>query len=200
MSFADANILIVALMELELPDHTIRLCDGGFVNWPARGMFSSEDPIFGTIESAEAVTESISDEAPNGRITLLPPDLTDAADLFQSNAQGSPCWMWMGLVNRDTGIIIGDPELLFSGMLDTMTVRIGQGTRAFDIEFVSSAERLFMVTEGTALTRRWHQQAWAGEKGLDHMTGTGTAVPWGVPDPARGRTTFTNPDTQTRTY
>ncbi len=184
--FEDEVLLLTALLEIELPAHTIRLCDGGFVNWPARGMFSAEDSIFGTIESAEGVAESISDEAPNWGLTLLPPDLSAAGDLFQSNAQGSPAKLWMTAVNRATGIIVGTPELLADSHLDIITVSIGRGTRKVDMQFVSPAERLFMVMEGVALSPRWHKSYWTGEKGLDHATGIPTAVPWGVSDPSRG--------------
>jgi hypothetical protein len=193
MAFDAEVLLLVALLEITLPGHTIRLCDGGFVNWPARGMFDSADPVFGTIESAEGVAEAISDEAPGGSVTLLPPDLSVADDLFRTDAQGSAVKLWMASVDRQTGLIAGDPELLFDGRVDTLTVTAGRGTRKVVLNFASSAERLFMVMEGVALAPRWHKAIWPGELGLDHVTGTGVAVAWGVAGPPRGSVSGATP-------
>lgn len=191
--FDSELLLMTALLEIELPDHTIRLTDGGFVDWPARGMFSASDDVFGTIESADGVSEGISDEAPGGGLILLPPDLTAAGDLFQVDAQGSPVRLWAAAVNRETGLLIGDPELLFDGLIDTLTVSAGKGTRKVEMQFVSSAERLFLIMEGLALSPRWHQNIWPGEKGLNHATGVGVQVPWGVA--GQVGPTYTNPYT-----
>ena len=183
MALDDTVLLLAGLIEIELPDRTVRLCDGGFVDWPARGMFTSQDEFLGTIESVEAVSEAISDEAPGGRLTLLPVSTAEAADLFQSEAQGSPIRFWLVEVNRATGAIVGTPEMLFDGMIDFMTLRIGKGARAVEVEFISAAERLFMVKEGNVLSSRFHQMAYPLEKGFDFCTGTQIPVPWGVADP-----------------
>ena len=71
--FEDEVLLLTALLEITLPDHTIRLCDGGFVDWPARGMFTAEDSIFGTIESAAGISEATS-VLRKGELAVLPTD------------------------------------------------------------------------------------------------------------------------------
>jgi hypothetical protein len=192
MSASDKVVLLAGLIEIELDGRTARLCDGGFVNWPARGMFTSQDSELGTIGSLEAISEAVSDEAPGMRLTLLPPKTVASQDLYQSEAQGNPVRMWLAEVNRSTGLIIGDPELLFLGMIDFMTVRLGRNSRSVEIEVVSVAERLFFVREGNVLSTRFHQLAFPGEKGFDHATGAQATVPWGIPNPARGTTTYTN--------
>lgn len=184
--FEGIAITIAGLVEIVLPTKTVRLCDGGFVDWPARGLFTSKDDDFGTIDSVDAVTESVGDEAPGGAITLLPPDTTSAADLFQPEAQGSPIRFWLAELNSATGAVVGTPQLMFDGLVDALTVRTSTQRRSLVVEFMAEAERLFSVREGNVLSPRWHKSIWSGEKGFDHVTGTETLVPWGVPGPGRG--------------
>jgi hypothetical protein len=186
MALSDPVLLLAGLIELELPSRTVRLCDGGFVNWPARGLFTSSDSAFGTIESVEAISEAFSDEAPGARLTLLPVSTANASDLFQSSAQGRPIQFWLAEVNRQTGLVVGTPTLLFIGMIDFMTLTVGKGTRRVDVEFIAAAERLFFVREGNVLSPRFHNDAWPGEKGFNHASGTAVQTPWGVTGPSRG--------------
>jgi hypothetical protein len=185
VAFSGVSIVLAGLIEIALPGGTVRLTDGGFVDWDG-DMFTAEDAVFGAIESVEPVSEGISDEAPAGRLTLLPPKLAAASDLFRTDAQGSPIRFWMAEVDRATGLLVGDPELMFDGLIDSMSVRSGKDGRQVDIEFMAAAEKLFMIREGNVLSTRFHQLAWPGEKGFDHCTGVQGGVPWGTPDPARG--------------
>jgi hypothetical protein len=191
MALADQVITLAGLCEIVLPARTVRLCDGGFVVWSAN-TYSSEDSEFGTIESIDAVSESVGDEAPMGKMTMLPPESVDAVDLFQPDAQGSSMRFWLAEIDPATGTVVGTPELLFSGFLDTISLRVGRGKRALEIEFISEAERLFHIKEGNVLSSRFHQLAWPGELGFDHATGVPSLVPWGVPGPGRGTTTWTS--------
>jgi len=188
MALTAPVLLLAGLVEMQLASRTVRLCDGGFVNWAGVGAFTTNDVAFGTIESVESISEGLTDEAPGARMTLLPRSTADATDLFQSNAQGRPIKFWMAEVDRQTGAVVGTPELLFWGMVDFMTLRVGPSSRAVDVEFVAASERLFLVKEGNVLSTRFHQEAWPGEKGFDHCTGSGIQVPWGVNGPARGTT------------
>jgi len=186
MALNSTVLLLAGLVEMQLPSRTVRICDGGFLNWPGRGMFTANDAKFGTIESVEAISEGLGDEAPGARMTLLPRDTAEAADLFQSNAQGSPLFFWMAEVDRASGLMVGTPELLFHGMVDFMKLVVGKSTRKVEVEFIAAAERLFMVREGNVLTPRFHNDAWPGENGFNHCTGNGVQVPWGVNGPPRG--------------
>jgi hypothetical protein len=191
MALNSTVVLLTGLVELQLPSRTIRWCDGGFINWPGRGMFTSQDPKFGTIESVEAIGEALTDDAPGARLTLLPVDTATASDLFQSNAQGSPILFWLAEVDRVTGLLVGTPNLLFTGMVDYMQLSVGKGSRRVDVEFVATAERLFLVREGNVLSPRFHQDAWPGENGFNHCTGNGIQVPWGVNGAGRGSIIWT---------
>lgn len=189
MALDQTILLLSGLVELELPSRTVRLCDGGFVKWGAN-TFVSSDSDFGTIESVEAISEGLGDEAPGARLTLLPTSTAEAGALFQSNAQGSPIKFWIAEINRSTGAIVGTPELMFWGMVDFMAIKLGRSQRRVEVEFVAASERLFLVREGNVLTPRFHQNAWPGELGFDHCTGNGVQVPWGVSGAPRGSTSY----------
>jgi len=186
MALNSQIVLLAGLIELQLVSRTVRLCDGGFLNWPARGLFTSSDADFGTIESLESISEGLGDEAPGARLTLLPTSTAEAAALFQSNAQGRPILMWLAEVSRATGAVVGTPQLMFTGMIDAIRIAVGRSQRSVEIEFVAAAERLFLVREGNVLSARFHQDAWPGEKGFNHCTGNAVQTPWGVAGAPRG--------------
>ena len=185
MALNSTVVLLTGLVEMQLAGRTVRLCDGGFVQWGAN-LFTSTDSAFGTIESVESISEGLGDEAPGARITLLPTSTADAADLFQSDAQGNPIKFWLAEVDRATGLLVGTPNLMFWGMIDLMALRVAKSARRVEVEFVAASERLFLVREGNVLSPRFHQAAWPGEKGFNHATGNAIQVPWGVSGPPRG--------------
>jgi hypothetical protein len=180
-------ITLTGLAEFNLPGRDIRLCDGGFVYYGGN-KFTSADPDFGAIESVDPLEERSGDEAPAGSLTFLPSSTASAAVLSQPTYQGSRMRFWLGRVDEATGAIAGDPELVFDGMLDTTTLRVGKGSRALDMGYISTAERLFNINEGNVLSPRFHKSVWPGEAGLDNATGVPLTVAWGVAGPPRGST------------
>src|SRR5690349_8781691 len=112
MALTDTVLTLAGLLEIQLPSGTIRLCDGGFVKWGAN-TFVSHDPLYGTLGAVDSVTEGISDEAPGGSVTLLPPKVSTAAALFQPTAQGKPIKGWIAEVNRATATVVGTPTQQF---------------------------------------------------------------------------------------
>lgn len=186
--FEGVRVMIAGLMELETLDGTLRLCDGGMVDWPAHGLFVSLDETYGTIGSVDASADAIGDEAAGGRLTINVPTIEAAEALAQAEMQGKVIRFWMAEINADTGVLIGTPQKMFEGQVDTVTISLGVNERTVVVEYVDAAERLFSIREGNVLTTRFHETAWPGEKGFDHCTGVGIQVPWGVTGPSRGST------------
>ncbi len=186
--FEGVRVMISGLMELETMTRTLRLCDGGMLNWPARGQFVSIDSEFGTIGSVDPAAEQIGDEASGGRLTINVPTVQGAIDLAQAEMQGKSLRFWLAEVNADTGLMIGEPRKMFEGKTDTVAISLSQNERSVVNEYVDAAERLFSIREGNVLTSRFHQTANPGELGFDYCTGVGIQVPWGVVGPGRGTT------------
>src|SRR5690242_6788324 len=127
-------------MEILHPAATIRLCDGGYINWPGRGLFDGKDANFGTLGSVEPAAEAVGDEAPGGRFSLLVPSIVSAVALARADAQGSAVRLWMGEVDTTLGTLIGEPEPLFDGQIDTVSIQLGRGSAEVMVEYVSTAE------------------------------------------------------------
>ena len=190
MAFTSSVVTMCGLCEIVLPNRTIRLCDGGIVDWPAVGTFTSQDDYFGTIGSFDSITETIGDEAPSIRMTMYPSSTAAAADLAVPTAQGSPLRLWLAEIDGTTGALVGTPNLLFTGVLESLTLRLEQSRRSVEMDFTSQAERLFSIAEGNVYSPRWHKSIWSTETGLDHATGVTVAVAWGVATPPRGTAVY----------
>lgn len=183
MSFEGRVIYPVALMQIELPERTVRLCDGGFVYW-GTDLYDCVDQDFGTVKSAESFEEKTGDEAPGGKVTFLPRSTAGAAALSQPSYQSSRMRFWLGEYDPTTGHVIGTPELTADLAIDTVTLKRSRGTRTVDIEFESAAKRLFMVMRGNALNNRFHQSCYPGELGMANATGMPRSRAWGADNPS----------------
>lgn len=183
MADFDAHTLTLSgLLQIDLPERTIRLCDGGFVRWGA-DKFESSDEIFGSITGVDTFNESVGDEAPSGSLTFAPNADADPAELNDPAYQGSRMRFWFARVDEAAGTIMGDPELVADCMLDTTALRLGSKLRELGMEFVGQLERLMSISEGHVLSDRFHQSIWPGETGLRNTTGVGKPVAWGAESP-----------------
>lgn len=176
-------VTLAGLVKIELPDATLRLCDGAFVIWDEE-TFESSDEDFGTIGSMEPVDEGIGDEIPALRMTFLPTSSASAAALSQPEYQGCRVRMWIAEVG-ESNEVVGEPSLEFDGQVDSTDLIIGRGTRELEMDIVSAAERLFVINEGNTLSPRFHKLLYPGELGQDNATGVGVGVAWGTALPAQ---------------
>lgn len=181
------RIGLTGLLKIELPGHTIRLCDGGFVRWGA-DLFRAKDPVFGVLGSVGELSEGVGEEVPVVELVFLPPGSTAPADLSQPGFQTSPVNFWLAEKDMATGLVVGTPDLQFSGELDQTAIEFGASSRTVEMTAVSASARLLERNIGNALTSSWHRSIWSGEAGHDQATGLGRAVAWGVASPAGSAT------------
>ncbi len=180
------RIGLISLLRIDLPDATVRLCDGGFIEF-AGELYEGADPLFGAIGAVQPLTEGIGEEIPALELTLLPPDTSAPADLSRPGYQRSTVRAWVAEYVQETNAIVGTPDLLFHGQIDQTSLKVGRSTRELSITVVSTAERLFMLNEGNSLSPRWHKSIWPGELGHDNAIGLTVPVAWGTESrPAAG--------------
>jgi hypothetical protein len=179
MAFTGRVLNLVSLMKIELPERTVRMCDGGFVYW-GDDLYDCIDPMFGVIGSAESFEEKTGDEAPGGKLTFLPPSSAAAASISNPTYQGARMRFWLGEYSRATGRVVGSPDQTADLAIDTVTLKANRGSRAADIEFDSAARRLFMVMRGQALNDRYHQSCYPRELGMANATAMPRSSPWGA--------------------
>lgn len=179
--------LVCLLIKIELPDHTIRLIDGGAPVLFGGELYSSEDPIYGVPSFIEDTSDQIGDEAPAMRMGMLPPTNLAIAGLTSPVAQGSPVFFWFGAINPETGTLIGEPDLQFWGRLDVPEISHPEGERALIFDIVSAWEVLFDNNEGY----RWNSAFWtylfgSNARAFDAVTNVGRKLFWGYNGPSNG--------------
>lgn len=177
-------VTLAGLVEISLPDATLRFCDGAFVKWDA-DLFEAEDADFGVIGSMESVEEGTGDEIPALRMTFLPNSTAAAATLSQPEYQGCTMRSWIAEVDIDTNEVFGTPSLEFDGQVDSTDLVIDRGSRELEMDITARAERLFLINEGNTLSPRNHKRFFSGETGEDNATGVGVGVAWGTALPAQ---------------
>lgn len=176
------RIGLVGLLEIALPSHTIRVCEGGFVRWGAN-LFESADPVFGVVGSVGELSEGVGEEVPVFELSFLPPGTTPPAQLSQPGYQSSVAQFWIGEIDIDAGTLVGTPELQFVGEVDQTEIEFARDRRTVSMTIVSAAARLLERNIGNGLTASWHKSVWPGETGHDQGTGLGRQVAWGVEAP-----------------
>lgn len=145
--------------------------------------FTGKDSIFGTLAALTTIEEKIASEAPDVSITLMAPSNAAFGEINDPRNQGSPVSVWFGLVDDMTGAVIGTPELLWMGRLDTVQSNVAANQQTCELVTVSGFDRLFIAGEGECLNSVWHQSIWPGETGLAYNVASTTDIPWGVEAP-----------------
>ncbi len=171
---------IAPLIEARLPGYTLRHVVGaGAVPWNGQ-VFVGEDARFGALVSAGDLKDGVVDEAPDWDLTFAPPNAAAAGDLSRAEHQGSPVFGWLAVIDRQTGLPMPDPLLMFAGELDVPRLRVGKAGRTIEWRCASALERFHEVETGARLSDAFHRLAWPGETGLANMTGIEKTSYWGV--------------------
>lgn len=174
--------LVCLLLKMELPGHTIRASEAGEVEFSGE-TYLGEDPVYGSLDNVESLSEQVGTEAPLVRLTFLPKTLAALADLTNPANQGSPVTLWFGAVDPTTGLLIGEPELLFFGELDTADVDVSEASTVITFNVASAWERLFAPSEGQRLNNAFIQSIYPGAKGAEFVIAIQRDLPWGYDAP-----------------
>lgn len=172
------RIGLTGLMQIDLPERTLRLCDGGYFEFEGE-IFRAKDEVFGTILSFEAMAEGVGDTIPALSLTLIPKDTTAAADLSRPGHQTARVRLWIAEFDVDTMEIVA-ASLQFDGQVDQSVLKVGRASRTLDLTVVSLMERIFEGNIGNTLNPSWHKSVWPGETGHDNATGLVLPVAWGA--------------------
>ena len=175
----DAPIVFGAVA-LALPGGTVNLLDGAGTLTFGGATWVGDDAAFGSLAAVDTISDGAGDNAPALALTLFPADGTAATTLCAPEMQGAGVTLWLGAVDRATGAVIADPQLLFLGELDVPTLTADTGKRAIEYTVVSAFERLFEDDASARLSSGHHRSLFPAEAGLDFVTGVDQPVFWGV--------------------
>lgn len=182
-ALAGDRATVFAAIELVLPNRSVQLIAGsGFVTFGGK-TYVGEDGLVGVFSSIEDVTDGTGDEAPGVTLTFVPPTDVATAEVSAVAMQGSPVRIWVGAVDPVTGQSIGDPLLIFNGLLDVATIRLSKTGRQVDYEVTSIFEDFFIADDGNRLSDGRHQELWPGELGCSFVTYVTHQIYWGLEQP-----------------
>jgi len=168
--------LTVLLTTLTLPDRTVRLTDGGFVDWSG-STYRARDDLYGVLSQIEEIDDGADDQATRCAITILPPDAVAMAQLANPATQGAPVTVHLGAVTRETGLLLGEPDLLFQGELDFGRLGVGESWSLI-LECGTEEARCLEPNADQRLSDPYHKAIWPGERGFEHVTDTTRKIHW----------------------
>lgn len=181
------NPTLVHLVEMEFPDRTIRLCDGaGYVSWGAK-VFLGSDPDIGVIAGFGEFTETEGTESPRQQISFMVKDNAALVKLTSPISQGTPVTIYAAVIEPATGLIIGVPDVRFTGEIDDAEIGFGKNQRLVTLELSSAWELLFDNNEGA----RWNDTFWTylygdGARAFYAVTNVQRKMFWGYEGPQVG--------------
>lgn len=188
-----ARILLTNALTIAMPTGTVRLCDGGLVDWDG-DIYTARDAVWGVITDVGSLSEGVGDEIPGFQITMTPHPDTDFTTLHDPAVRGVS--VQAHVLELDDNHAVTDAELMFDGMVAGCSIKSGRGERSVTLAIVSRAEWLFQTENGNRLDPTFHKSIFPGELGEDNATGLSVAVAWGAPTPAvsgvasAGKSTF----------
>ena len=178
-AFQAPAVVAFCALEIALPSKTIRSTDGaGAVGFDGM-VFQGADPDFGVLNVVEQITDQIGTEAPRVRFSFLPRSNNAKAQITSPGVQGSAVSFWVGVVNPATGLVIGQPELLFIGELDEASVDTDKGSDVITFDVASAWDRFFEGNEGARQTDAFQQANYPGDRGFSFITGVDEQLYWG---------------------
>lgn len=175
------------LFEIILPLKTIRILDAaGELFWNGH-VWRGSDDVFGTMASVDPLQEQVGTEAPLMRIKMLPTSNFSLSYITDPANQGSEVNIWWAVIDRLTGLVVGEPYLVFGGELDAAEADIDRNETSATLDIASVWERLFMDGEGMRLNNAQHQRTWAErasqELGFQYVVSIQRNEPWGYGGP-----------------
>lgn len=173
---------VVQLFKWATPDFTLRLSTGGFVPW-GNEVFLARDPVMGVLGELPTFEDGIDSQTTRSTLTIIPPDQAGLAKAADRKYQRTLVQVWDATLDGDTGTLIGEPDLLFRGLVDFPRVVIGESWEVV-LECGTEEALLNEPNEDRRLSNPFHQSVWPGELGLAYVTGLGRKVYWRANAPA----------------
>lgn len=171
-----------SLVRIDMPAGAICLTDGGFVVFDAaegQGLetYYGSHPQFGILSSISSIKDGAEAQTTRVDLALMPPSDVSVAALAHPSTQGVRVQWWEGVIDRDTGQLIGHPELKLDGEIDKPRFQVG-GDWVLTIEVGTQAERQLEPNTDWRLNDSFHRRCWPGELGLTNVNNVTRKTEW----------------------
>lgn len=180
------NPTLVHLVEVQFADRTVRLTDGGDVFWDGN-WYRAEDSELGALNGFSEFSETEGTESPRQEVYFEYKTNTALTRLATPSAQGTPVVIMAAAISRTTGTVIGAPDILFNGVIDSADLRHAKGNRMLTVSLSTPWELLFDNDEGL----RWDNATWTDAYGPNArafyaVTDVTRKLYWGYKGPSNG--------------
>jgi len=170
------------LLRIVLPGYVAKLCDGAFFDY-AGERYRAKDSVLGVLSSVGDMTEGSGSEIPALDLTFNPPGPIAIGTLSAAALVRGSVKFWLAEYDIETGLIVGTPELRFSGFVDQPAIRSTGNEYTVSIVAVPELEYMFNQDTGNTLSSSFHKMIFPGETGHDNATGLSVPIAWGVQGP-----------------
>lgn len=165
----DDGPVLATLIRIELPDGVACLTDGGFVDY-AGERYLGNHPDYGILSAVSPIRDGAETQETRIDLTLFTGSDEGLAALSSPVAQDSRIQWWEGVIDPVSGLLIGEPDLMYDGVLDVAHLSVGS-ERPLVLTCGSQAERQLEPNADWRLNHNFHTRIWGPEeRGLEHMT------------------------------
>lgn len=170
------------LVRIDMPGGAICLTDGGFTAFDAGEgegleLYLGSHPVYGVLSSISPIKDGAEAQTTRIDLVFLPPSDVAVAALANPSIQGVRIQWWEGVIDRDSGLLIGHPDLKFDGEIDKPRFRVGDDW-ALTLELGTQAERQLESSNDCRLNNAFHQRCWPGEQGMIHVVAVTRKTEW----------------------
>jgi hypothetical protein len=181
-ALSSGRATLTGFYELGIPSGTRRLLVGSTeVSWGGQ-TWTGYDSSIGSLDAPDDVSEDMTGQAPNTSISINMSPAANRGDIAGQQVQLAPAKIYLTALQLDGSnhvAVVPDPELLFDGFIDQATIDLDKGRDDLEYTLISAFDYFFEDSEGQRLNGQFHRSIWAGEKGLDNVTGITKKIYWG---------------------
>lgn len=153
---AKAAVRVTLFVELDFSSGFLRLHDGaGTLTWNAQTWYGA-----GQVGSIEVIQEDLQVIARPIRLQLSGVDASLVSTAMTEAYQGRAATLYFGFLNQDTNVLVADPEVLWEGRMDSMSIAIDQQTATIQL---SCEPRLRREPRIARYTAEDQQLAYSGD-------------------------------------
>jgi hypothetical protein len=158
----NAHVEIVTFAALDLPSGVVRVhTRTGTITW------GSNDYVgVGKFGAVSDVTEDAQLRPSGVSLTLSGVDAALITAAMTEKYHGRAVSVWQGFLNTTTLALVADPQLVFSGLMDYMSIELGQNTGSIVVSCEGELAR-WNRHNGALYTHESQQAIYPGDRGFD---------------------------------
>jgi hypothetical protein len=176
---AQRHVVIVMFCQLDLPSGTLRVHDAaGTFTWGSQTWSG-----VGSFGGVERVSEALDTVPVPIDLTLSGVDTSLVSDAMTTQYHGEAVTLYMGLVSPTTNLLVADPQEVWGGYMDVMTIEIAQNSATISLRCES---RLRRKPAAARYTDEDLQIRYSGDNFFAHLHTVGQQKRWGGSTVAAG--------------